>query len=115
MPASGPARVFYDGSCGMCRAARRWLERRDPGAGFEFVDACAAGAPTPPGVTAAQLDREVWVALPGGELASGYDAVLAALSTVPRWRRAAVIGALPAVRWTGRRVYQVVARLRRRR
>ncbi len=115
MSGARPVQVFYDGSCGVCRASRRWLERRDPDATFEFVDACAAGAGTPPGVTAAQLDREVWVALPGGGLVSGYDAVVAALAILPHGRLAAGIGGLPPVRWAGRRIYKVVARLRRRR
>ncbi len=113
MAADPHVKVFYDGSCALCRASRRWLERRDAAGALEFVDACAAGAAHPPGVTADQLARAVWAELAGGRLVSGYDALVAALAALPRRGRAAQLAAVAPLRWAGRHAYRLVARNRR--
>jgi predicted DCC family thiol-disulfide oxidoreductase YuxK len=104
--------VFYDGSCGLCRTSRRWVERRDTLRRLRFVDSggSAAGEACP--VPSDELARAVWVRLPGGRLVSGYAAWVAVLRALPRWRLVAGVLELPPMRWAGAVLYRVIARHR---
>ncbi len=103
---------IYDGSCRLCRASRRWLERRDRTGRLRFVDSCrratASGLPLQRG----DLDRAAWARLPGGRLVEGFDAVVATLAALPGWRLIAAAGRARPVRVVGRVVYRVIARHR---
>ncbi len=107
-----PTEVYYDGSCALCRASRRWAESRDVRGRLVFHDLTQAGP-----VAGLKLDRdgsarEMLARLPGGELAGGYDGWVAVLHALPRWRGVAPLLALPPIRLVGRAVYRLVARHR---
>ena len=101
--------VFYDGTCPLCRASRRWAEGRDSDRRLVFRDleepAAAGCAPGPPG-------GAIWVRLPGGGTASGFAGWLAVLRALPRWCFLAPVLRLPPLRWLGPPVYRLVARHR---
>ena len=90
------------------------MERRDALQRFRFVDSGepVTGEPCP--VPREELDRAVWVRLADGALVSGYDAVLAALTVLPRWRLLAVVGGQPPLRLVGAMLYWVFAKHRHR-
>lgn len=104
--------VFYDGACPLCRASRRWAERRDRDGRLAFRNledpaaaSCIPAASEKPG-------GAMWVRLAGGETASGYAGWLAVLRTLPRWCLLARVMGLPPIRWAGPTVYRFVARHR---
>jgi predicted DCC family thiol-disulfide oxidoreductase YuxK len=107
-----PVEIFYDGSCALCRASRRWVERRDALGRFRFVDSGGLTAAETCPVPRGQLDRAVWVRLPDGALASGYDALLATVAALPRGRFLAVLAGLGPLRKVGAMLYSTVARHR---
>ena len=104
--------MYYDGSCAICRASRRWLERRDRQRRVTFVDACGPAVEGPCPVPREQLDRAVWARLPEGRLVSGYEALLAAVAALPRWRVLAGVGGTRPFRGAGALIYRVVAKHR---
>jgi predicted DCC family thiol-disulfide oxidoreductase YuxK len=101
--------VFYDATCPLCRAWRRWAEGRDRDGRLAFRDledpAAAACIPA-----ASEEPRgAMWVRLAGGERASGFAGWLVVLRALPRWRCLACVLGLPPVQLVGRGVYRIVA------
>jgi len=110
----GGIEVFYDGGCRLCVASRRWVEARDRAHCLQFhdLDAPATQAVLPGG--GEQTFLEMMARTSDGRLVTGFDAWLAVLSVLPRWRWLARALAAPPLRWVGPPVYRVVARHRRR-
>ena len=106
--------MFYDGGCRLCVASRRWAEARDRAHCLQFHDldpqaseALVAGGGEQPALEMVARTGE-------GRLVTGFDAWLAVLAVLPRWRVVARILAAPPLRWLGPSLYRVVARHRRR-
>lgn len=111
---TGPLRLLYDGGCGSCTRAARWISNRAgaaiaPVAADRLDDAELGGL----GLTRAQTDAAAWVVRPDGTLRRGHLAVADALRAAPGWPR--LVGAaiaVPPLRWLAAPLYAAVARWR---
>lgn len=108
------AEVFYDGSCSLCDASRRWTERRDGAHRLRFIDLNHPAGGTQLPAPRERMDEAMWARLPGGRLVSGYAAWLEVLVRLPHWRWLATLGGWPPLVWLGPSVYRLVARHRHR-
>lgn len=111
---SAPLEVWFDGSCGLCRASVAWLRRRDAAGRLTFRDSTSPEAAGHAPVSAPQLATAIWVRRGDGTLAGGFEAIRALLGVLPRWRGLAALLGLPPFRWLGPPVYRLVARHRHR-
>jgi len=105
--------IWFDGSCEICRASRRLLEREGAGCALSFHD-LAGWAPPPEARGSAPQRDEVLVRLPDGKLLAGFEAWRAILAALPRWRWLSAVAGLPGVARFGRMAYRAVARHRHR-
>ncbi|MGF1649424.1 MAG: thiol-disulfide oxidoreductase DCC family protein [Hyphomicrobiaceae bacterium] len=90
-------RVFYDGSCPLCRVEIAFLARRDRREGLEFVDIStrSPGESVCGPLTCGQAMRRMHVEMPDGELRSGARAFLAMWGVIPGWRWLARLLSIP--------------------
>jgi predicted DCC family thiol-disulfide oxidoreductase YuxK len=107
--------VLFDGGCPMCRRTVRRLHRVDWLSRLAFVDGTDAVRRErfAPGLTEAQMMREMWVIEPHGR-SGGYDALLRIASAVPVFWPLLLAGSLPGIRQLGHAIYGVVAARRTR-
>jgi len=105
-------RVFMDGSCPFCRAARARIEPFDTHHEVEFIDyqnaARAAEVPFP----REALDAEMHVQLPDGSWRIGFFGWAAILRRLPAWRWLGWLMIAPPFRRLGPPVYRWIARHR---
>ncbi|MCL6516538.1 DUF393 domain-containing protein [Alicyclobacillus sp.] len=106
--------VLYDAECPLCRRAAAWLQSRDPKGVLEFLPAQRSDE-----VSACPLDPEavleqIHVVSPEGELRTGADGVVWALSQLPRYGWLRAVYAIPGVRSIAQAVYRRVAENRLR-
>jgi predicted DCC family thiol-disulfide oxidoreductase YuxK len=105
-------RVFMDGSCPFCRAARARIEPFDTHHEVEFIDyrdaASAAEAP----FSREALDAEMHVQLPNGSWQIGFFGWAAVLRRLPAWRWLGRLMIAPPFRWFGPSIYRWIARNR---
>ena len=106
-------RVYYDGRCGMCRRTARTLRRLDWFGRLEFVDLTSVPERELPVAIDAAL-RGMPMRTAGGRTLVGYPAVRRALLQTPLGFCLAAILYLPGVSGAGRRIYDAIARRRRR-
>ena len=113
-PGTGPLQLLYDGDCGMCTRAARWISAR---AGTAVVPVASSQLDNTDlgrlGLTRSQTDAAVWAVRPEGTLRRGHLAVADALRAAPGWPR--LVGtaiAVPPLRWLAIPVYAAVARWR---
>lgn len=105
------ATVYYDGACPLCRR-EIGLYRACPGAErIDWVDVAAIEQP------AADLDRasalaRFHVRTADGRLVSGAAAFLALWRSLPGWRVAARLLAVPPLPWLLERFYRLFLRIR---
>ena len=107
--------VLFDGGCGACRAAARWIEERDRLGRFEllpFQD--PAVRRRFPDLRTAALEHELHVVGPDGAVRTGADAVPWVFDNLPGWSWVARILGLPGIRAVARPVYALFARYRPR-
>ena len=109
--------VLFDGGCPMCRATVRRLWRLDWLQRLSFADATnpERRERLAPGLTEAQMMREMYVVEPDGRRFGGYEAILRIARVVPLMWPFLVIGILPGIRQLGRAVYRTIAANRVRR
>jgi predicted DCC family thiol-disulfide oxidoreductase YuxK len=102
--------VLFDGGCPMCRRTARRLHRVDWLNRLTFADGTDAGRRErfAPGLTEAQIMREMWVVEPGRR-SGGFDAVLRISSAVPLLWPFFLVASLPGIRQTGHAVYRRIA------
>jgi predicted DCC family thiol-disulfide oxidoreductase YuxK len=107
--------VLFDGGCPMCRRTVRRLHRLDWLNRLTFADGTDAERRErfAPGLTDAQIMREMWVVEPQRR-SGGYDAVLRIASAVPLLWPFAAVGILPGIRQIGRAIYRIIADRRTR-
>jgi predicted DCC family thiol-disulfide oxidoreductase YuxK len=113
---SGTAVLVFDGDCGFCSSAARWVSAGWHGPAHavpwqELSPAELAGF----GLTEDDARRTVWWLDAGGRRFSGHRAVAHSLAAGRGWRRA--LGRLllvPPLPWLGAAVYPLVVRNRHR-
>jgi predicted DCC family thiol-disulfide oxidoreductase YuxK len=107
--------LIYDASCPLCRKAVAAVgESCYPGA-FEFLP-CGAEETVRryPQIDPADCLRAIQVVLPDGRTLAGGAAAPVIVERLPRYRWAAPLLRLPAIRYLVSLAYRVVARNRRR-
>jgi len=108
-----PLLVIYDAHCPLCRAARRWLERRASARALEFIgcqsEERARRAPAVPEEACLEAMYVVW---PDGALRAGAEALPGLLERVPRWRWLGSALRLPGLRQLAGPAYRFIARHR---
>lgn len=95
--ATSQTKVFYDGSCALCRAEIGHYQRRDDGGALVFVDVSEPGTKLPDGVTRSGAMARFHVETGDGHLVSGAEAFAHVWSCLPRWQWAAKVAAKPGV------------------
>jgi len=114
---AGPERltVLYDAGCGLCRAARRWLEGRAQLVPLEFIPAGSAQARARfPGLDHDATLRDVTVVADTGEVYAGDGAWLACLWALADHRDLAVRLSARHLRPIARRVVAAASAVRGR-
>ena len=111
---TGPYLLLYDGDCGICTRAARWVTAR---AGTAVVPIAANrlddGALGALGLTRADTDAAAWLVHPDGTLRRGHLAVADALQAAAGWPRLAGRAiAVPPLTWLAIPLYAAVARWR---
>ena len=108
--------VLFDGGCPMCRRTARRLHRLDWLHRLTFADATdpARRERLAPGLTEAEIMREMWVVEPAGRH-GGFTAVLRISRVVPLLWPVWIVGSLPGIRQIGNAVYRRIAANRTRR
>ena len=108
--------VLFDGGCPMCRRSVRRLHRLDWLHRLTFADATDAGRRErlAPGLTEAEIMREMYVVEPGGRH-GGFAAVLRISRVVPLLWPFWIVASLPGIRQIGHAVYRRIAANRTRR
>ncbi len=106
------ATVYFDGSCPLCRMEIGHYQKLDSRGALCFVDVSQPSASTGPG-----LDREAAMARfhirdAQGRLHSGAAAFVEIWRTVPGWRHAARLAALPGVMFGLERSYRFFLKIR---
>lgn len=105
-------RVFYDGSCPLCRSEIRFLGRQEGSQVFEFDDISKRSrGDVAEGLSCELAMKRMHVQKPDGEIVSGARAFLAMWGALPRYRsiaRALSVPPIPAVLEAAYRVFLVV-------
>jgi len=99
--------VLYDGECGLCTRAARWVERHDRHGRTRCVP--LQEAEPPPGTTRADLERELHVVDPSGKIFAGWPAVVEIARRLPALKWLPALARIPGVDWLGTRWYRRVA------
>ena len=102
--------VLFDGGCPMCRRTVRRLHRLDWLNRLAFADATDAGRRErlAPGLTEAEIMREMWVVEPGGRY-GGFEGVRRISRAVPLLWPLYVAGSMPGIRQIGHAIYRRIA------
>lgn len=107
--------VVYDGRCGVCTRAAKWLERRDRRGRIELHPAQRPGVLERFGLSDAAADAAAWVFERGtGRSFRGAAAVNRALDEVCVFPVLLSLYRVPGVRWVQDRAYGWVAEHRSR-
>ncbi len=81
---TGSGSVIFDGECGICNAAREWVEARDRSGQLRFVAYQTADLNRlSPGLTLAMASHSVFFVYPSGRHVSGARAVFETLRRLP--------------------------------
>lgn len=106
--------VFYDGMCPVCKRSKRTIERLDWLGRFQFADIHdrAYAEAELPGVSYADMLKQMYVKRPDGRHFGGYEAFRAMAAVLPLCWPMVPLMWLPGARFVGSRVYNWVARNR---
>jgi len=108
-------RVLFDGACPRCRASMALVTAADPDHVIEPVDLTAVEvASIHPGLTREDCMRSMHVVSGAGRVTAGFDGMRSVASWLPLFWPLSLIGYVPGVAWTGRRVYNSFAATRPR-
>jgi predicted DCC family thiol-disulfide oxidoreductase YuxK len=104
--------LIYDGICGLCQKSVAWLKERDKHGRLAFVPLQAPGILERFAIPHEEAMQHLHAINQKGRKRKGADAVLWAVSLLPRYRWLRLLwivpGALPLSRW----VYKQVAKRR---
>lgn len=111
---TGPGVVVFDGGCGICNAARKWIEARDHSGGISFVAYQTADLDRlSPGLTRRAAGRSVFYVYPDGRRVGGARAVFETLRQLPgMWGIIGRVMARPPFWLLAEPFYYLVARNR---
>ncbi|MEM7632961.1 MAG: DUF393 domain-containing protein [Pseudomonadota bacterium] len=87
--------IYYDGSCPVCAAEIRHYRDQDAEQALEFVDVAGTDVPLPPDLDREQAMARFHVMSSDGQLIDGARAFVAVWASLPKWRWAARVAALP--------------------
>lgn len=76
----GKTVLIFDGDCGFCSRAARWVKRWDRGHRIQLVPFQQPGAPERYGLTREACEQAAWAITPDGARHRGAAAILVALS-----------------------------------
>jgi len=99
-PVASPALLVFDGDCGICSRAVRWLRRHDGSKRIRALPSRTPGLLQQLGVSEEEAGAALWAIADGREHlrgAAAINAALAALRPGP-WPLVARLYALPAIR-----------------
>jgi predicted DCC family thiol-disulfide oxidoreductase YuxK len=105
--------LIYDGECDLCQKSVAWLKQRDPHGRLAYVPLQSPGILEKLDIPLTEAMEHLHSINRQGEKRVGADAVVWAVSCLPRYQWLRVLwkipGVLPASRW----VYKQVAKRRR--
>lgn len=87
--------VYYDGSCPLCATEIRHYRDQDSNHQLAFVDISETGALLPPDLNRQQAMARFHVMSRDGRLIDGARAFAEVWTSLPKWRWAARVAALP--------------------
>ena len=105
--------LYYDGRCGFCAGARRWLSRMDFLHRIEWTPYQSLNQP-PQGLSWEDLDRYAWMDTGRGRLHKGFHAMRLLALRLPPLLPLATLMWLPGMDLAGEAAYGWVARNRYR-
>lgn len=97
--------VIYDGWCGVCTRAARWIHRHDRDRRVLLLPNQTPGARQLAGLSKREVDRAVWVIETTGRRYEGAAAINRTLEELGRWRHLAALYRLSPVRQVEDRLY----------
>ena len=103
--------LFYDGNCGFCAGARRWLSKLDFFQIIEWTPYQTLEEP-PAGLSWEDLDRYAWMDTGRGRLRRGFYAMRLLTLKLPPLLPFAPLMWLPGMHLAGEAVYGWVSRNR---
>lgn len=110
----GTTVVLYDGQCGMCRTSRRWGSALDWFRRVAWLDFRNPEVRSSvPQLDEDQLENEMWVITPDGELRPGFRAWRRLLGVFPLTILPSFLLHIPPVPLIGDRIYKRIARRRK--
>ncbi|MDO8399548.1 MAG: DUF393 domain-containing protein [Bradyrhizobium sp.] len=89
--------VYFDGACPLCQAEINHYRRQEGAGAIHFLDVSRSEGTLAADLTKQQAMKRFHVRCNDGSLLSGAAAFVAVWSTLPRWRRAARMAALPGI------------------
>ena len=110
-----PAVLIYDGVCGVCGAAKGWIERRAAPGAFEFLT-CQDPERVRryPAISEADCMVAMQLVLPGGRVLAGDRAIPEILARLGHWRWLGLAFRIPGASRLAPPVYAWIARHRYR-
>ena len=105
--------LYYDGACGFCSGARRWLSKLDFFHGIEWTPYQTLSEP-PVGLTWEDLDRYAYMDTGHGPLQKGFYAMRLLALRLPPLFPLALLMWLPGAALAGQAAYGWIARNRHR-
>ena len=109
--------VLFDGGCPVCRRTVRALHRLDWFGRLQFADATNAERRErlAPGLTEADVLREMYAIDAAGRPFGGYEGFLRIARVIPLMWPFLIVGGLPGIRQMGHAAYRRIAASRVRR
>ena len=109
----GTTAVLYDGRCGMCRTSRRWAGALDWFRRVAWLDFRAPEVRAlVPGLNENQLENEMWVITPDGQMLPGFRGWRRLLGVFPLSLLPSLLLHIPPVPFFGDVIYKWIARRR---